>query len=718
MPHRYHTEIDPESDTSHAIVLRLVGSAPRVLDVGCATGAVAAALKDRGCRVAGVEVDKAAAEKARPHLDDLLVGSVQELDLLAHFGEGAFDAIILADVLEHLEDPTAILRQMRPLLADDGFVVASIPNVAHGSVRLALLQGRFEYTEVGLLDRTHLRFFTSTTVDNLFADAGFVPVEVERTTVDFFETEIKLSPSDFDRTVLDALEADPEATTYQFVVKARPDGGDLRIRELQLREHQLQQLIHELEHELRTVERRLSAPRDWPEGARHVGVWGHFDTADPSDRLRGYVHRHELAQRLSGWHVRAFAPFGWTRPDTDHSTGPIEPLRETNDDRASMLAAELDAVVMVGELTARGDVLAARYGGNAVGGDHPAMLLAAPPPWRERGPLLVHSGILATVDPTRDDDRRLLQWMADGSMFSTVADEVALAVRTIGRSVELVPDPLLLLPRVFEPGHLGAVRAGMAVRGLVPDRSYVVVHGSGEVESRVGAIVGAVERLRQEEPGLAVVAANLDGRLGEGGFSGSVMRSMTDALPVAGLSAEEAVALVAGAAIVVSSSPWVGTVAGAYGVPAMVSAGIGLAALADRAVLVTLHRTKVAGVTSVQATLDEYFDRLAATIAHAPFRAVREPMPAGLADLIGALEAFAAATDEQRLHERTAFAERLATLAALRSEVEAARVAAEAAREGLAATRSELQALQSTKAWRLATMLRRPYGRLRRLAGQ
>jgi len=104
-------------------------------------------------------------------------------------------------------------------------VVASIPNVAHGSVRLALLQGRFDYRSLGLLDNTHLRFFTRESVGRLFEDAGFLITDFRRTIQGIFMTEIEVDANRVPDDVVRLLQEDPETLTYQFVLMARPYGG-------------------------------------------------------------------------------------------------------------------------------------------------------------------------------------------------------------------------------------------------------------------------------------------------------------------------------------------------------------------------------------------------------------------------------------------------------------------------------------------------------------
>lgn len=155
--------------------LWLVGRVPdgaTVLDCGCAGGYVARALRQRGCVVDGIEIDPAAAERSRSICRSVHVGSLDDPSFLAGLRE-RYDRILFGDVLEHLVDPGAALRAMAGRLQPNGRILISIPNIAHWSVRFALLRGRFDYAESGLLDRTHLRFFTYETAAALVTAAGF-----------------------------------------------------------------------------------------------------------------------------------------------------------------------------------------------------------------------------------------------------------------------------------------------------------------------------------------------------------------------------------------------------------------------------------------------------------------------------------------------------------------------------------------------------------------
>ncbi|HEX6710324.1 MAG TPA: class I SAM-dependent methyltransferase, partial [Rubrobacter sp.] len=135
---KYGTTVDPNSDSSHAQIVDLVGHDKRVLDVGTSTGYLAEVMVSHGCRVTGIELDPEAARQAEKYCESVVIGDVENLDLEASFGGESFDVIVFGDVLEHLRDPLRTLRRLKHLLRFGGYAVASIPNIAHGSVRLAL----------------------------------------------------------------------------------------------------------------------------------------------------------------------------------------------------------------------------------------------------------------------------------------------------------------------------------------------------------------------------------------------------------------------------------------------------------------------------------------------------------------------------------------------------------------------------------------------------
>jgi SAM-dependent methyltransferase len=220
---RYDFAVDADRDNNtHARVLRAVGQDKRVLDVGCATGYLSEFLvRERGCDVVCLEPDPAAAAVAADRLGDRVV--VGGTDLLPTFDAGSFDVVLYADVLEHLTDPAAALRETRRLLSPGGHVVVSLPNVAHADVRLLLLSGQFPYQRTGLLDSTHLRFFTRHTIPTLFARSGYWVADMVATTIPVGRTELGVDVSRVPPAVLDAVLADPSAQDYQYVMRAEPD---------------------------------------------------------------------------------------------------------------------------------------------------------------------------------------------------------------------------------------------------------------------------------------------------------------------------------------------------------------------------------------------------------------------------------------------------------------------------------------------------------------
>lgn len=160
--------------------IRVPQSARRVLDVGCGAGGLGAALKAErpALHVAGIEGFPEAAAEAGGVLDEVLELDLDALEALPH-PAGHFDAMIFGDVLEHLRDPERLLRVLLPHLAPDGVFVCSIPNVKHWSVVLPLLvEDRWTYEDAGLLDRTHVHFFTLDEIGLMLERLGLEAQEI------------------------------------------------------------------------------------------------------------------------------------------------------------------------------------------------------------------------------------------------------------------------------------------------------------------------------------------------------------------------------------------------------------------------------------------------------------------------------------------------------------------------------------------------------------
>jgi 2-polyprenyl-3-methyl-5-hydroxy-6-metoxy-1,4-benzoquinol methylase len=144
-----------------------------ILEIGCGNGSTGAIAKGQGkcARYVGIDVDERAASAARDVLDVVVLGNVEALDL-TQFG-GPFSAVILSEVLEHLIDPWKLLGRVNEIMRPGALVFASSPNVANMRLVVQLLRNRFDYTQAGVMDRTHLRWFTSATFREMFEQAGF-----------------------------------------------------------------------------------------------------------------------------------------------------------------------------------------------------------------------------------------------------------------------------------------------------------------------------------------------------------------------------------------------------------------------------------------------------------------------------------------------------------------------------------------------------------------
>jgi 2-polyprenyl-3-methyl-5-hydroxy-6-metoxy-1,4-benzoquinol methylase len=218
-----HYSIKTGPFSSHSQIVRALGSGSgrSVLDIGCAHGELGSDLMNRGWTVTGVEPYENDAELARMRGMRVINAPIERA--LSDI-EDVYDAVILADVLEHLVDPWSVLERVKGHLSPSGIVVASIPNVAHFYVRLSLLMGRFNYARRGILDQTHLRFFTRRSVLSLFNHAGLRPIQLTATPIPI---ELIFSMSSISRLgrIVHRINVTPSiiwpgAFAYQFIVVA------------------------------------------------------------------------------------------------------------------------------------------------------------------------------------------------------------------------------------------------------------------------------------------------------------------------------------------------------------------------------------------------------------------------------------------------------------------------------------------------------------------
>lgn len=154
----------------------------RVLDVGCGRAALGEAIRQRGWEVWGIERDPEACATARQRLDQLVEADLLSQDQLdRQLGSARFDAVVLSDVLEHLYDPRTVLEQYLRYLKPGGRVLVSVPNAVVWTNRLQWLLGRVNYRDTGVMDRTHIRFFTFRTARQLVEATGCRVVTIDLT---------------------------------------------------------------------------------------------------------------------------------------------------------------------------------------------------------------------------------------------------------------------------------------------------------------------------------------------------------------------------------------------------------------------------------------------------------------------------------------------------------------------------------------------------------
>ncbi|MDM5299851.1 class I SAM-dependent methyltransferase [Bacillus pumilus] len=218
----YHQKTDQYYHGANPVIVnRIHDEWTSILDIGCGTGKLGKALKQKGRTICGIESFEEAAKQAEQELDHVLCGNIEQMDLPYHHAQ--FDCIIFGDVLEHLLDPWAVLQKVKPFLKNEGTILSSIPNIGHISTVLELLAGRFSYTDAGLMDQTHLRFFTLHEIHALFHSAGFRIREVETIRVQH-PSYAKVTSDLHELLVKHGIRFDfnVASTDYQYVVEAVP----------------------------------------------------------------------------------------------------------------------------------------------------------------------------------------------------------------------------------------------------------------------------------------------------------------------------------------------------------------------------------------------------------------------------------------------------------------------------------------------------------------
>lgn len=684
---RYDAGIDSRNQDTSRSLIALVGRDRRVLDLACGGGELGAALRRNGCWVAGVEADPKAAEAAEPTLDEVVNADPAELDLVNRFGKASFDAVVLHDLLQRVVDPVALLRKVGLLLDEGGAVVASVPNVAHGSVRLALLAGRFDDAPP---DRPPLRFFTHGALHQLLRDAGFVPMEVRRTTAGLFETDADLRREDFDPVVVDAVEGDPESTTHHFVVRAVPEDSALALE-------------------------ATPVPRPDASARCRVGLWWSGRTDDMGAALAARITAAELDRRLPGAFVRSMAWGAGNGPGPHDGGMALESLGPWSPARARELASELDCVVVVGDVPAGGspDARFLTEGlEQASGADCPILWSAVTP------------------SPAA---RQLL-----GDAVTTPA-HVAFVGDGTGADADAVPDPLVLACRLLAaPARRRRLELGRLV-GWFPATGAPVVLEPAAVPLAGAAALAAALDASAGEAGVVLLPGGDDDGVRAADALAEALTTAVRRVPE-GAPADDVVAVVGGASAVVACSAVVASLALSFERPLAVLApgGAGSLAAVDASALAGgAGALPARDVAPLIEALDAHFDRVAA-VAEAAAADRPASVDGGLppAEYVAALRLAHRRLQERLDGERAALVAHLDELrAAHRADIErleaevlrlrvgvATRQAlddagAESAqlRRSLAEATAELEALRNIRVLRVLRPARSLYARLRRL---
>lgn len=227
--HIYLRDLDPSGDSSLAKIARRISPGAAVLDLGTGPGVLGKYLKEeKNCIMDGVESHSVRADMASASYRSVMIADLETVDLSGLFPGKRYDYIVCADILEHLKNPDHVLEQLPALLNQTGKILLSVPNVAYAGLIADLLAGRFEYRMEGLLDATHLRFFTRNSLLDLLGKHRFSFSHMETVSLPLQRSEFaSRHPGALSPAIYRQLFSLPDAFTYQFIVEASPDARGL-----------------------------------------------------------------------------------------------------------------------------------------------------------------------------------------------------------------------------------------------------------------------------------------------------------------------------------------------------------------------------------------------------------------------------------------------------------------------------------------------------------
>ena len=221
--HLYRRVVDGDTQDSLSIIAGLIEPGQTLLDLGMGTGGLGHYLSQRHTIVAdGVSLNPEEADIARTWYRQAVVADLDHVALSSLFGAQRYDCIVCADVLEHLKAPQDILAQCKALLKPGGRLLTSVPNAGYCGLVAELIQGDFRYRPEGLLDNTHLRFFTRRSLQRFFAESGWITQSIQTTQRSLLRSEFRVAFDGLPPAVARHLLALPDALTYQFISVLQP----------------------------------------------------------------------------------------------------------------------------------------------------------------------------------------------------------------------------------------------------------------------------------------------------------------------------------------------------------------------------------------------------------------------------------------------------------------------------------------------------------------
>lgn len=216
---KYTHTLDMSSDNSAALILKNVKPNTTVLEFGPGNGYMTQYLKESlNCKVSIVEIDSAGINDALKYVSRAFIGTeFGDIEKYHWINDKKYDHIIFADVLEHLYVPWKVLQEAVNAIKNDGTILISIPNIGHNSILIDLLNGKFNYRELGLLDNTHIRFFTRESLEKMISDAGLYISKEMNTFCAIEHTEFQNTLEGVPQEVANFLIDRPDGILYQFV---------------------------------------------------------------------------------------------------------------------------------------------------------------------------------------------------------------------------------------------------------------------------------------------------------------------------------------------------------------------------------------------------------------------------------------------------------------------------------------------------------------------